>query len=290
MSTVATPEVIAELGDPIKGPSALGSDYRRLGRLTWTLAVTDFKLKFFDSALGYLWQIMQPLMLFGVLYTVFSVVLNFKGTEAYYPVALLMGLVLFSFLSETTIGAIRSVSARESLVRKIEFPRLAIPGAQVTMAMFNLCLNMIPVFVFLIFAGGRPRWTWLEVPFLLILLAMFCLGFAMLLSALWVRYRDVDPIWTVVLQGLFYASPIIYTISIVQKKAGDNIAGWLMINPFTAVLQQCRYAILGPTSPSVAAVMGSTWLVLVPILLIGVSLAIGGWVFNRMAPIIAEEL
>jgi ABC-2 type transport system permease protein len=290
MSAVATPEQIAALGDPIKGPSALGSDRRRLGRLTWTLAVTDFKLKFFDSALGYLWQIMQPLMLFGVLYTVFSVVLNFNGTEDYYPVALLTGLVLFSFLTETTIGAIRSVAARESLVRKIEFPRLAIPGAQVTMAMFNLCLNMIPVFVFLLIAGGRPRWTWLEVPILLVLLALFCLGFAMLLSALWVRYRDVDPIWTVVLQGLFYASPIIYTISIVQNKAGDKVAGWLMINPFTALLQQCRYAILGPTSPSVAGVMGSTWLVFVPIALIGVSLAIGGWVFNRMAPIIAEEL
>src|SRR3954453_6650338 len=119
MSTV-TPEVIAELGEPIKGPSALGSDRRRLFLLTWTLAVTDFKLKFFDSALGYLWQIMQPLMLFGVLYTVFSVVLNFNGTEDYYPGALLLGLVMFSFLSETTLGAIRSVSAREPLVRKIE--------------------------------------------------------------------------------------------------------------------------------------------------------------------------
>ena len=289
MSAV-TPEVIAELGEPIKGPSALGSDRRRLFLLTWTLAVTDFKLKFFDSALGYLWQIMQPLALFGVLYTVFSLVLDVNGTEDYYPVCLLLGLVMFAFFSETTMGAIRSVGAREPLVRKIEFPRLAIPSAQVTMALMNLCLNMIPVYVFLLIAGGSPRWTWLEVPFILVLLALFCLGFAMMLSALWVRYRDVDPIWTVVLQGLFYASPIIYTISLVQQKAGDEVAAWLLVNPFTALLQQARHAILGPTSESAASVMGGTEYLLAPFAVLLFVLFLGGWIFNRMAPIMAEEL
>lgn len=288
--SAATPDVIAQLGDPIKGPSALGSDRKRLARLTWTLAVTDFKLKFFDSALGYLWQIMQPLALFGVLYVVFSLVLNFNGAEDYYPVALLLGIVMFSFLSETTLGAIRVVSAREPLVRKIEFPRLAIPAGQVTMALFNLGLNMIPVFVFLLLAGGRVRWSWLEVPFILLLLALFCLGFAMMLSSLWVRYRDVDPIWTVALQGLFYASPIIYTISLVQEKGGDKVAAWMMVNPFTALLQQARHAILGPTSPSTASVMGGAEYLLAPFAVMVVVLLVGGWIFNRMAPIMAEEL
>jgi ABC-2 type transport system permease protein len=289
MSTI-TPELEASLGAPIKGPSALGSDRKRLTRLTWTLAVTDFKLKFFDSALGYLWQIMQPLLLFGVLYTVFTVLLNFKGTEDYYPIALLLGLVLFGFFSDTTLGAIRSVKAREPLVRKVEFPRLAIPGAQVLMSMFNLGLNLIPVFVFLIIAGGRPRWTWFEVPLIMLLLAAFCLGFAMMLSALWVRYRDVDPIWTVAMQGLFYASPIIFTISIVQEKAGDNVAAWLMVNPFTALLQQARHAILGPTSPSAASVIGGAPRLLAPFAILVGILLLGGWIFNRMAPIMAEEL
>jgi hypothetical protein len=80
---------IEGLGPPITGPTALGNDPRRLLRLTWALAVTDWRLRFFGSALGYLWSFVQPLMLFGVLYTVFSVLLNFSGDERFYPVALL---------------------------------------------------------------------------------------------------------------------------------------------------------------------------------------------------------
>ena len=119
------------MGPPIKGPTAFGSDPRRLLRLTWTLAVTDFKLRFFGSALGYLWQIMKPLMLFGVLYLVFSLLLKFQGPEKFFAQSMLLAIVLFTFLGDTTAGAIQSVATREGLVRKIEFPRLAIPLAQV---------------------------------------------------------------------------------------------------------------------------------------------------------------
>src|SRR5262249_17965848 len=102
------------LGTPIKGPTALGSDPRRLLRLTWVLAVTDWRLRFFGSALGYMWSLVQPLMLFGVLYTVFSLLLNFSGDERFYPVALLLGIVMFSFLNEATGGAVRSLVNREN--------------------------------------------------------------------------------------------------------------------------------------------------------------------------------
>src|SRR5205085_12404197 len=99
------------VGQAVTGPSALGSDPRRFVRLTLVLAVTDFRLRFFGSVLGYLWQLMRPLMLFGVLYAVFSVFLNFTGPERYYPVALLLGIVLFSFMAEATSGSVRSVLA-----------------------------------------------------------------------------------------------------------------------------------------------------------------------------------
>ena len=151
----ATVAAIEGLGPPIKGPTALGSDPRRLLRLTWALAVTDWRLRFFGSALGYLWSFVQPLMLFGVLYTVFSVLLNFSGDERFYPVALLLGIVLYSFLNEATGGAVRSLVNRENLVRKIEFPRLAVPMATVLTACFNLGLNLVPVTVFLSPAAGR---------------------------------------------------------------------------------------------------------------------------------------
>jgi ABC-2 type transport system permease protein len=274
----------------VKGPSALGSDRRRLARLTWLLAVTDFRLRFFGSALGYLWQLVQPLLLFGVLYLVFSVLLNFSGTERFYPVALLLGIVLFSFLSESTSSSVRSLLQRESLVRKVEFPRLAVPGAAVLTATFNLGLNLLPVVIFLLASGGTIRWTWLEVPLLIAVLIVFVMGFAMLLSALFVRYRDVEPIWTVVLQVMFYATPIFYTVSLVQSKAGDTVLTLMMCNPFAAVLQQARHALVDPTHASVADAMAHSWMVAIPLVVALATFAIGFAVFARAAPRVAEEL
>ena len=186
----------AGLGEPIKGPSALGTDRKRLWRLTWTLAVTDFRLRFFGSALGYLWSLMQPLMLFGVLYTVFSILLKFNGPERFYPVALLSGIVMFGFISEATTLSVRAIVNRESLVRKIEFPRMAVPLSTVLTALMNFALNLVPVFVFLLASGGRVRWTWLELPLLVAILLVWLVGLSMILSALYVRYRDIEPIWT----------------------------------------------------------------------------------------------
>ena len=145
----------APLGPPIKGPSALGSDPRRFWHLTRTLAVTDFKLRFFGSALGYLWQLMRPLLLFGVLYVVFTQVVRIGGDVELYPVALLLGIVLFTFFTEATGGALGSLVDREALIRKVEFPRLAVPLAAVLTALFNVALNLIAVFVFLLAAGGE---------------------------------------------------------------------------------------------------------------------------------------
>jgi ABC-2 type transport system permease protein len=287
---VSTPAVDVDLlGPPIKGPSALGSDWRRFVRLTWTLATTDFRLKFFGSALGYLWQLMRPLMLFGVLYAVFSQ-LGFGGDVPYYAIALLLGIVLFSFLSEATNQSLRSLSNRENLVRKIEFPRLAVPMAAVLTSLFNLALNLVPVFVFLVAAGGRPRWSWLQLPLLVAALGLFVVGLSTLLSVLFVRYRDIEPIWDVVLQAMFYASPIFYTASFVRDKAGEGVLRLMMCNPFGAIVQQGRHALVGPSHESAATAMGGAVWLLVPLGLT-VSIAIVAYrVFDRAAPRIAEDL
>jgi len=280
----------ADYGTPIKGPSALGTDPARFFRLTWAMATTDFKLRFFGSALGYLWQLVRPLMLFGVLYVVFSEFLKFAGPERYYPVALLLGIVMFSFLSEATAGSTRSLVNRENLVRKIEFPRLAVPLATVLTALFNFGLNLIPVFVFLLASGGTPRWSWLELPFLVALLTAFCLGLAMLLSALFVRYRDVEPIWDVVLQVTFYATPIFYTVATVAQKSSPTVAHLMMCNPFAAILQQTRHAVIDPSHVSAATAIGGTVRLLIPLAVIALAVAIGARVFVKRAPLIAEEL
>ena len=274
----------------IKGPSALGTDPRRFWHLTWALAVTDFKLRFFGSALGYLWQLVRPLMVFGVLLVIFTQVINLGGGVAFYPQALLFGIVLYNFLSESSAGAVRSITEREPLVRKVEFPRLAVPLSSVLQASFNLGLNLIVVMVFLLAAGGEVRWSWLELPFLLALLGVLCVGLAMLLSTLFVRYRDVEPIWEVLLLIVFYASPIFYPIQVITGPNAGTIVDILMINPFAAILQQGRHAFIDPSHPSFLEATGSWWHILPPLAITVAVVVAGGQIFRRRAPRIAEDL
>src|SRR5205085_4650142 len=121
---------------PIKGPTAVGSDLRRMMHLTVTLAVMEFKLRFFGSVLGYLWQLMRPLMLFGVLYLVFTQFVRIAGGVRHYQAILLTGIVLYTFFSDATMGSVTSVYDREGLVRKIEFPRLVVPMSVLLTAYF----------------------------------------------------------------------------------------------------------------------------------------------------------
>jgi ABC-2 type transport system permease protein len=285
-------EIPADMGAPIPGPTAFGSDRTRLWRLSWTLAVTDFRLRFFGSALGYLWTLMRPLMLFGVLYFVFAVLFDLGATAKYQPVALLMGIVMFQFLGEATTLGVRSLLQRESLVRKIDFPLIAVPLAAVLTATFTLLLNFIPITVFLIASGGRPMVAWIEVPFLMLALAALAFGLVCLLSSLFVRYRDVEPIWDVVMQILFYATPIIYPI---QRILDDNsIPRWvpraLMANPFAALIQQTRHAFIDPTHLSATQALGEDWRLVIPIGITLVIIAAGIKVFTQLTPSIAEEL
>jgi ABC-2 type transport system permease protein len=278
---------VTALGTPIKGPSALGSDPRRLWHLARTMAVSDFKLRFFGSALGYLWQLVRPLLLFGVLYVVFTQVIRLGGDVELYPVALLLGVVLYTFFAEATGGALGSLVERESLIRKVEFPRLAVPLAAVLTALMNVGLNLIAVLVFLLAAGGSVRLSWLELPLLVLALAAFTSGLGMLLSALFVRYRDVKPIWDVALQIVFYGSPIFYPIDVVQERS-ELAAQLMMLNPFAAIIQQARHAFIAPSHPSAYEVAGP-WLIGTFVIFVGV-IALGYRVFAKRAPTIAEQL
>jgi ABC-2 type transport system permease protein len=199
--------------------------------------------------------------------------------------------VFYNFFGEATGGAVKSILAREQLVRKIDFPRLAVPLSTVLQALFNLGLNLVPVLVFLLAAGARPRLTWLAMPLLIALLATLALALAMLLSSLYVRYRDIEPIWDIVLQALFYATPILYTVGLLQDKAGDTVVQWLLLaNPFAAIVQEGKHLLIDPSHPSIAAIAGNDLLLLIPLAMIGALLALGYVVFAREAPRIAEDL
>ncbi len=285
------------LGRPIKGPSALGSDPRRLWHLTWALAKTEFKLAFFGSALGYLWQLMRPLLLFGVIYLVISksgLVSKNAANLPFYGASLLLGIVLFTFFSEGSGGAVSSMVNRENLVRKIEFPRLAVPLSIVITALMTLSMNLVPVLIFLLLAGGTPLWSWLELPLLLAILALFVAGLSMILSVSYVRYRDVRPIWEVILQMNFYASGIFILITKLKPLTvlgvQVNLTHVLMANPFAALLEQARHVFISPSYPSAASAIGGGGLILIPIGIVLAALVGGFLIFDRQAPRVAELL
>lgn len=275
----------ALLGTPVRGPTALGDDPARFARLTWTLAVTQFKLKFYGSALGYVWQLMRPLLLFGVLYVVFSLALNLGAGLKYFPVQLLLGVVLYTFVVEAVGSAVNSVVERENLVRKIEFPRMAIPAAAVLSAAFNLGLNLVVVTVFGVIQGVPLHTGLLEAPLLLAVLIVFTLAISLLVAALYVRYRDIKPITDVFLQILFYGTPILYPLETLPA----HLRAWFMINPFAIVVQQARHATIDPTGLTPFR-LGAGPQICAAALLVVVLGTLGYQVFRRMAPQMAEEL
>ena len=277
----------AAYGHRIRGPSALGGDARRFLHLTWTLAVTDFKLRFFGSVLGYIWQLMRPLMLFAVLYFVFSEFVKIGQQAENFAVVLLLGIVTFTFFADATSGAISSLVDRENLVRKIHFPRMVIPLSVVLTAFFNFLINLVAVGIFAIANGVEPRLSWLQFPFLILALGIWCVGLAMLLSALYVQARDVHPIWEVITQAMFYAAPVIYPIEAIPKPAWGHI---VMLNPMAVIIEQNRHAVIDPTAPTAIEAMGQSWHIVVPIAIMLVSIALGFWIFNRQAPKIAEQI
>jgi ABC-2 type transport system permease protein len=286
-----------QLGRPIRGPEALTSDWGRFWHLTFNIARTEWKLRFFGSVLGYFWQLMRPLLLFSVLYVFFTKIGHVgQGPDAapgkpnyLYGVQMLGSIVLFTFFAEATGGAVSSVVQNEALVRKIHFPRMVIPLSIVLGALFNLGLNLIVVLIFALASGARPMLSWLELPLIIGLLAVFATGLAMLLSSSYVYFRDVAPIWEVVLQVLFYCSPVIVPLTAVQNRLSPALVKLYMLNPLATAFQQFRHAVVNHATPGAVAVLGYPGLLAVFGIVIAV-FAIGFVVFNRTAPYVAENL
>jgi ABC-2 type transport system permease protein len=299
MSTPALsePPILSEpLGQPIRGPRALTDDWPRFWHLTYNIARNEFKLKFFGSALGYVWQVMRPLLLFTVLY-IFFVVISKVGKnghpgEAEYGVQLLGSIVLFTFFGEATGGAVRSVVDRENLVRKIQFPRLVIPLSITLLGLFNLAMNLVVVLIFALISGVTPMLSWLELPLILTMLILFSTGLAMWLSAMFVKFRDIQPIWEVFSQILFYASPLIIPAETVRRELIHHQLLWhiYLLNPLVTVFQQFRHSMVNHATLSAGQLLGGWIYLLEPLAIVAGILAIGFWVFNRAAPHIAEDL
>jgi ABC-2 type transport system permease protein len=274
----------------VRGPGALGGGRQRFFDLLWLMSVTEFKRVYFGTVLGYLWSLVRPLMLFGILYFVFTEGLKIGTTDEveHYAVMLLMGIVLFTFFSEATNESVASVVTQEGVVRKTQFPRLVIPLATVLTCSFNLALNYLVVLVFVVVFGVDPTWTWLLLPVAFFFLIVLTVAVCSALSVLYVRFRDVAIIWAVVAQVLFYATPILYPITTFHNETTEQL---LMINPLAVIFEQVRVWVLAePTAPTAVEAAGG-WLHLLPAAAIFLgTCAYAAWIFNREAPRLAEDL
>jgi ABC-2 type transport system permease protein len=275
----------AELRD-VPGPSALGGGWRRSLELLYLIALTDFKRTYFGTALGYLWSLARPLMLFGVLLAVFTQVFRLGAEVPHYPVLLLFNIVLFGFFQEATGVAVTSIVAQESVVRKTQFPRLVIPLSVVLTSLFNLGLNLIAVVVFLFAFGVDPTWTWLLFPVILVVLIVLTAAVSMIVSSLYPRFRDMAIIWTVLSTVLFYGSPVLYPID----KVPESFREILILNPLAPILELARQWVIDPSAPGPAEVAGGGARLLAPAAIYVGVCVLAVWLFNREAPRIAEEL
>jgi ABC-2 type transport system permease protein len=270
-------------------PSALGEDTRRFVELTLTLARTEFKLRYFGSVLGYVWSLIRPLLFFGVIYLFFTQIVNLGKGQPHYGVYLLTGIVLWNYLGEATGNCVSCLLAREAMLRKVRFPRLAVPLSVSLTAVFNLGMNFIAVIVFALANGVPPTVKWLEMIPIVALFIVLATGIGLLLSALYVRFRDVQPIWDVTLQAWFYASPVMYT-AIRYATIAPGFVRYSMINPTGLLLTQMGHAVIGGRAYPSALTIGGTGPVLAGLAIIPAVFALGWWVFLREAPRVAENL
>lgn len=212
---------------------------RRNKILLRELVVTDFKLRYQGSVLGYLWSILKPIFLFIILYIVFDKFLRLGRDIEHFPVYLLVGIVLWNFFTEATVQGLQSIVSRGDLIRKINFPKFIIVVSGTISAFINLIINTIVILVFCVINGVSISAEALLIIPLIAELYVFSLAVAFFLATLNVKYRDIGYLWEIFLQAAFYATPVIYPLQMVVKQM-PWAASWLMLNPVAQVIQDVR--------------------------------------------------
>ena len=256
------------------------------------LVKTNFKLRYQGSYLGVLWSVLQPLMLFAVMYVVFVKFLKFTDGTPTFPISLLCGTCLWQFFTESTSMGMRSIVDRGDLLRKIHFPNYIIVAATTMGSMISLAINLGVVILFGFFAHAHYTWRVITVIPSILQLYAISLGVALLLGSLYVDFRDIGHIWDVILQALFYATPIIYPLSMVQKNPEFSwAADFMMLMPTTQTIMDIRHNLLSPEYvPTIWTVVDNKILCLIPYVLSVLVLWLGVHVFRKYSAKFAEVL
>jgi ABC-2 type transport system permease protein len=265
--------------------SVLGHRNRSLLR---ELVITDFKLRYQGSVLGYLWSLLRPIFIFSILLFFFGFILKIGANIEHYPLYLLLGIVLWSFFLEATGNGLQSIVARGDLIRKVRFPKYIVVISGTIAALINLGISMVVVVLFMLYSGASIQLSALWILPLIVELYVFALALSFFLAALYVRYRDIGYLWEVILQAAFYATPIIYPVSIVQTKSA-LLAKVILLNPVAQVIQDARHAMVSSQSVTLSDLTHNLALILFPFLFILLVAVLASSYFRRHSKYFAEE-
>lgn len=269
--------------------NTLKQRYRYSLILLKQLVITDFKLRYKGSVLGYVWTLLRPLALFAVLYVVFVHFLRVGGDTPHFAVYLLLGVVFWNYFIEVTSNGLSAIVGKGDLLRKLSFPRYVIVVAGSFSALINLTINLIVIGLFMVINGVPFTWDILWLIPLIFELFIFALAIAFILSALFVRFRDINYIWELILQAGFYATPILYPISMVVTIS--PLAAQLMIlNPVAQIIQDARYFVVTHESLTLSGIYTNSYMYFVPIGLVVVFALIGVVYFRKKSPSFAEDI
>ena len=248
----------------------------------------EFKIKYADSMMGYFWSLAKPLCYFGVLLLVFGRLLG-ADQKHYYPVFLLVGILLFTFFVETIGQILPSIVGRGDTLRRMSFAPILIPLSLSLSVLITFLVNILVAIIFIAGYQVPPRASWLLVLPLLLELYVYTLGLGLILATLFVRFRDIGQIWELVAQILFFAAGIMYPIGILPPRA-EQIS---FLNPLIQIIQDIRHSLIGATSPqdhTAGAVLAGHGGRLGPVLL-AVAVFVGGVVlFRREGRYFAERI
>jgi ABC-type polysaccharide/polyol phosphate export system, permease component len=252
------------------------------------LVVTDFKLRYQGSALGYVWSILKPLFLFSILYVVFDKFLGVGRNIQHFPVYLLLGIILWNFFVEATNQGLNSIVSRGDLLRKINFPKYIVVISGTVSSLINLLFNMAVVLLFIIVNGVQLSWASLLIIPLIVELYIFALGIAFFLSALNVKSRDTGYLWEVFTQAAFYATPVIYPLQMVLQKSSIAV-DILFLNPVAQIIQDSRYVLITKDSMIMWNRL-SPLMLSMPFIVIIVVVMLAVWYFKKCSKTFAEEI
>ncbi|WP_155970783.1 ABC transporter permease [Streptococcus ruminantium] len=251
---------------------------------------TDFKLRYQGSLIGHLWSILKPFMMFTIMYLVFVRFLKFDDGTPHYAVSLLLGMVTWNFFTEATNMGMLSIVSRGDLLRKISFPKELIVISSIVGAAINYGINIAVVMLFAIINGVQLDFGILMLIPAFLELIVLATGVALILSSLFVKYRDMGPIWEVVLQAGMYSTPIIYSITYIIQRGHTGVAKVMMMNPIAQIVQDLRHHIVYDGATISWDIYEAKWMVVIPYVLSILIFVVGYTIFKKNSKKFAEIL